>query len=364
MGKGVSLLLPVVLVTSATALAGSLLSAPAPTAMTTGKTDEALPLQVSEVDEVYEEPRRVRAPERRSFLLFYPPGTEPGLSAWMQEDGLGRPLSGSGPRQPLTSDKFLRADIASLKSGFGADLDETGTEPQSFSGSLAFNWGRDRFSIPIYHDRAVLAQEGNRQFDALGLEWRRRLSGDHQLSFTAQFGDSAYLGQLGQSSRDTTSAVAQLAWTSEFGGAARPRIIGGVFLGNETAKERDLGWSGRKYYGFTLESRFTAFQTHTPFAAFQLARSDYDGTAADGAGVGTTYYPGVTAGYGYPGSGSSLASSYRRDDYSRLAAGWNWQIRPNWGLRAEAYYSLNSSGLPIYDYDRSQIFFSTRYDFR
>ena len=258
MGKGVSLLLPVVLVTSATALAGSLLSAPAPTAMTTGKTDEALPLQVSEVDEVYEEPRRARAPERRSFLLFYPPGTEPGLSAWMQEDGLGRPLSGSGPRQPLTSDKFLRADIASLKSGFGADLDETGTEPQSFSGSLAFNWGRDRFSIPIYHDRAVLAQEGNRQFDALGLEWRRRLSGDPQLSFTGQFSDSAYLGQLGQSSRDTTSAVATRL-TSEFGGAARPRIIGSVFLGNEPP--RSATSVGRnKYYGFTLESRFTAFR--------------------------------------------------------------------------------------------------------
>src|SRR4030067_327672 len=56
-------------------------------------------------------------------------------------------------------------------------------------------------------------------------------------------------------------------------------------------------------------------------------------------------------------------SAGRREDYSRLAAGWNWQVRPNWGLRAEANYVLNTSGQPGVDYGRRQLVFRTSLGF-
>ncbi len=286
---------------------------------------------------------------------------EPGLAALMRIDGLGRSGSSFSTASLFDSRRVLHADIASLKPDFGGAADRGGREPQILSASLEYGSGRDRFSIPIRHTGGYSRQDGYREVDSFGLEWIRQLSADRQIKLSAQQADSIHFGHLG---RDTTNSVAQLAFTGDLAGPAGPRITGGVFLGSETPKDRDLGigWSGRKYYGLSLESRFTAFQTHTPFASLQIARSDYEGGDLGGSNV---YYPGVTAGYGYPGSGGgSVSGAGRRDDYSRLGAGWNWQIRPNWGLRAEAYYSLNSSSVSAYEYDRSQFFFSSRYDFR
>jgi len=341
-----------VLAASASVLAGGLLPSPE------FESEEALTFNNElEIEENYISPLRS---ERRSLLPDYPPGIEPGLLALMRVDGFGNSAFSFATASALEARRVLYADIASLNPGFGGET-ETGLlrEPRVLEAYLGDEWGRERVFIPI--QTAIHARhDGFREAGALERSWIARPRQDRPIQLSAQQADAIHFGHLG---RDTTNSVAQLAWTSEIAGAGGPRITGGVFLGSETPKERDLGigWSGRKYYGLSLESRFTAFQKHTPFASLQIARSDYEGGDAGGA---TVFNPGVTAGYGYPGSSSALSAAGRRDDYSRLGAGWNWQIQPNWGLRAEAYYSLNGSGASAYEYDRSQFFFSSRYDFR
>ena len=83
----------------------------------------------------------------------------------------------------------------------------------------------------------------------------------------------------------------------------------------------------------------TVFERHSPFVSFRMLRGEY----------------------ATPDPDDMLASS---TDYSRLTAGWDWQVLPNWRLRAEAEYTLSDTGLDLDVDERSRFFFSTRFDFR
>ena len=239
---------------------------------------------------------------------------------------------GLGDRYLFATDKFLFVH-ASVPDGV---VPSTDTAPANVLGSVGYDIGVNRFSIPIVH-QTYLTDDGARRFDGYGLEWRRKFGVAHELALSARRGE---YGTLDGGARDSsTGNVAQLAWSSAFPGGLQPRVMGSVFLGDETAKDKGPRWFGRKYYGLSLDGSFTAFDGHTPYASVHLQRSDYD--VAETASAAT-----------------------RREEYSRLAAGWNWQVRPNWGLRAEANYILNTSGLAGYDYERSQLLFSTRFDFK
>ena len=243
-----------------------------------------------------------------------------------------RTYFGLSDRFLFATDKFLFASVATQDNTAAR---ANGGLPEFF-GSVGYGDGPNRFSIPIVH-QTFLADDGARRLDAYGLEWRRKFGVAHELALSARRGE---YGALDGGARDSsTGSVAQLAWSSAFAGGYQPRVIGSLFLGDETAKDKGPKWFGRKYYGLSLDGRFTAFDKHTPYASLHLQRSDYDMTEA-----------------------SALLA--RREDYSRLAAGWNWQVRPNWGLRAEANYILNTSGLPAYDYERGRVLFSTRFDFK
>lgn len=254
---------------------------------------------------------------------------EPGARLRLQ--GLDRTYFGLGDRYLFATDKFLFMHVATPE--VPAARADSGLP--ELVGSVGYGNGSNRFSIPIVH-QTLLTKDRARRLDAYGLEWRSRFGVIHELAVSARHGE---YGALDGGARDSAGNVAQLAWTGAFAGSHRPRLVGSLFVGDETAKDKGPNWFGRKYYGLSLNGRFTAFDKHTPYASLYLQRSDYDAVEA-------------------------LAASARREDYSRLAAGWNWQVRPNWGLRAEANYILNSSGQAAYDYERSQILFSTRFDFK
>ncbi len=237
---------------------------------------------------------------------------------------------GLGDRYLFATDKFLFVHVATPEGA--APRADNG--PPNLLGGVGYGDGPNRFSIPIVH-QTFLTDDGMRRMDAYGLEWRRKFGVAHELALSARRGE---YGALDGGARDSTGNVAQLAWSSAFAGSYRPRVMGSLFLGDETAKDKGPKGFGRKYFGVSLDGSLTAFDKHTPYASLHLQRSDYDMTEA--------------------------ALLVRREDYSRLAAGWNWQVRPNWGLRAEANYILNTSGLPGYDYERSQLLFSTRFDFK
>jgi hypothetical protein len=148
---------------------------------------------------------------------------------------------------------------------------------------------------------------------------------------------------------DTLDTRATVSWTRELTlWGWRPNIVGGVFLGEEAMRDDTARGMGRRYYGFTVGGELRLMQSHTPYVSFRMERSLYD--LSDG------------------GVDSSLPSFVHAvDDFSRLAAGWRWEIQRGWSLQAEASYGfdMNRDSDPLgLERERSRVFFGTRFDFR
>lgn len=242
-------------------------------------------------------------------------------------------LPGSEWPQPLMVNTF---SIPVHVPGEGPDAAVPATGLLNLQGDVGLDWGRDRFALPVFHQELRTDREHALRYDAFGLAWSRRLDSSNLVSLSAQYGDYVYLDQ---NSRDTTHSVAAIAWSSELSSDSRLRVSSSLYLGDENAKDEAHRFLGRRYYGVTLDGRFTPYRNHTPFASLRLQRSDYL-------------------------NDDPLFAIPRREDYSRLSAGWDWQVLPHWGLRAEANYSLNNSSLDAYGYDHTRVQFSTRFDFR
>jgi hypothetical protein len=172
--------------------------------------------------------------------------------------------------------------------------------------------------------------------DLLAIQWRHRLNEAHSLALAAGYGDDVYLDEKRY---DPVSAMASVGWTGQWGGRWRPAVSGSVFVGDENTPTEAYRNFDRRYFGFSVGGRMTFFDKHSPFVSFRMLRNE--------------------SGNGEPVDPLAVSS-----DYSRLSAGWDWQVLPNWRLRAEAEYTLYDTGPSLYGNDERRIFFSTRFDFR
>lgn len=191
--------------------------------------------------------------------------------------------------------------------------------------------------IPLYRPQAILGDDdGTDQFQAWGVKWHHRVNTGNSFAVSAHMGESNYDNiDLG----DTTSSMAALAWTTRLSGSNQPSLTGSVFFGDENASDENALQFDRKYYGFTVGGQLTVYRHHTPYVSFKLQRSEYIFDDA------------------------LVLDSVEEDSFSRLSAGWNWQLQSNWSLKAEANYVWSESELD-WRSNRSKLFFGTRYDFR
>jgi len=213
-------------------------------------------------------------------------------------------------------------------------------------------------SVSLYGDYAsrnmVVDEAGDssaRRFANFGVRWQHRVSAQDRLSVSAQQAESTFARSTvtGPETLDTRATV---SWTRDLPWAWRPSITGGVFLGDESARDESVRAVGRRYYGFTVGGEVRLLQAHTPYVSFRMERSQYDMSEPStfGTSMGTT------------------APSWRAiDDSSRLAAGWRWQAARGLSFQAEASYGFNFDNNPdpfLRDRERSRVFFGTRFDFR
>ncbi|MFQ5759853.1 MAG: hypothetical protein ACE5HM_02650 [Acidiferrobacterales bacterium] len=182
-----------------------------------------------------------------------------------------------------------------------------------------------------------LFNSANQQKQLLALKWQHQPVDGHSLRFSAGYGDDVYLEEMPY---DSVSTMAELAWTGQGAGRFRPSLSGSLFVGEADTRDEAYRHLDRKYMGFTVGGRVTLSNTHSPYISFRMLRTSYDEAALDD--------PLVTSA-----------------EISRLTAGWDWQVRPNWRLRAEADFTLEDEFSLNFDrYDPSRVFFSTRFDFR
>jgi hypothetical protein len=199
-------------------------------------------------------------------------------------------------------------------------------------------WGAGRLSLPVTHE--IWQVDSQRLFSvhALSIQWQHSLGPANRVTLSTRYGD--------RSSSETersvaTGTAAALAWSSGLNSVSS--VTGRLYLGDEAARDRSLGYAGRRYVGLELEGRYSLWRDHAPFASLAWQSSNYQ--------LQDNNVP----------AGGSLT---RTEQVSRFAAGWSWQIDPNWDLRAEANYRLTEDSLDTLDGDRTRFYFSTRYGFR
>jgi len=195
-------------------------------------------------------------------------------------------------------------------------------------------------STPLLGEVSPFSTPVEQRLNAFGAKWQHRLDSTHSFAVSAGYRETTSLYQPTQDVLDTQAAV---SWSSRWAGGVRPGLTGSLFVGDETARDVEDRFSGRKYYGFTIGGQLTLFQEHTPYLSYRLQRSLYD-----------------------PAEDPLAIQQSRYSDRSQLLAGWKWQVQRNWSLQAEASYNFNtdSSSLDSYNPERSRIFFGTRFDFR
>ena len=207
---------------------------------------------------------------------------------------------------------------------------------RSFTGET-LTWGNNRFVVPLQQETWRLDSRRSLLVNALAIEWQHTMNASNLLTLSARHGDSLYSdAELS----GTSGMAATLSWSALFGGESR--VIGRLYAGDADAKERSNGNTDRRYYGLHVEGRYGLWRDHAPFASLKWQRSNVEMQG----NLGTTN------------------SLLRRETFSHLGAGWNWQVSPSWDVRAEANYRLADDGLEAVELDRTQLYFSTHYGFR
>jgi hypothetical protein len=215
---------------------------------------------------------------------------------------------------------------------------------RSFAGE-PLEWGSNRFAVPLQQETWRLDSRRSLLVNALAIEWQHNMNASNFLTLSARHGDSLYSdaelpGPSTSSGQASSGTAATLSWSTLFGGESR--VIGSLYAGDEVAKERSNGNTDRRYYGLHVEGRYGLWRDHAPFASLKWQRSNYE----------------------TQGSTATANSLLRRESFSYLGAGWNWQVSPSWDVRAEANYSLADDNADAVEFDRTQLYFSTRYGFR
>ena len=223
---------------------------------------------------------------------------------------------------------------------------------RSFTGET-LSWGNNRFAVPLQQETWRLDSRRSLFINALAIQWQHSLNASNFLTLSARHADSLYsdaelpgpfdnfrAGSSTGSGQASSGTAATLSWNTLFGGESR--VIGRLYAGDEDAKEGSNGNSDRRYFGLHVEGRYGLWRDHAPFASLKWQRSNVETQ-------------------GYTGTVNSLL---RRESFSLLGAGWNWQVSPSWDLRAEANYLLFDDSAEAVEVDRTQLYFSTRYGFR
>lgn len=240
-------------------------------------------------------------------------------------------LAGNGMAQAAEpSPLFPRLAESSLLTPHFLHLDVPSTTVLSDRSSMEPN------RLPIL--RFQQQQDPNRALlnSALAIEWQHQLSASQRFALSAQYRDQV---QMRTDTLNASGNSASFGWSQQVSKSSL--LSGQLFLGDENMKDRSSGYSARRYYGLSVEGRYSLWRDHTPFASLSWQRNDYDALEP-----------------------ASHSTAPRSEGVSKVGAGWAWQITPGLDLRAEAQYRLTDEVLDSNEQDRLQIFLRSRYGFR
>lgn len=230
----------------------------------------------------------------------------------------------------LTGGRLLEQHLA-LDSVFnGSNFDDN--YAQQFRSEVGFAFGEETISVPLYYRRSQLSADNQQQLDGFGIKWRHRFENIGSLTVMARYGKDEN-GLADESSLDAANRLASVSWTSGF---SKSGVTGSLYVGDEQIREIEAANSARTIYGFAVGGHWLLGGNHTPYVSLRYQNTDQAAIS------GLTDY----------------------DKFTRISAGWNWQVRSNWRVRAEANFTYDEPRWNLFDFDRTRIQFSTRFDIK
>jgi hypothetical protein len=218
---------------------------------------------------------------------------------------------------------------------------------------FGFRSAQNSFFLPLYKEQVQTRKDKYQLLDGWGLKWQHDLLSGNSFAVSAHRADNLYQ-QDDTVAGSSTSTMASFSWTSRWTGDYKPSFTGSVFIGDEVGEADNTEYTnefGRRYYGFSVGGEMTLFKSHTPYLSLKLQKNEY-----------------VDADTGLMSDSLLLAEPVvdpltGAEMFSRLSAGWNWRVRSNWSVTAEANYTLEDNDFN-WNFDQSRLYFGTRYDFR
>ena len=259
-----------------------------------------------------------------SFSGAYPQVTEQQISSQRSVSEL------MDANTILSGSRLLEQQLALDTVFNGNDFDDR--HPQQARGEVGLAFGEETLSVPIYYRRAQFATDNQQELDGFGIKWRHRFENIGSLTVMARYGKSEN-NLYSDNPLDAANRLASVSWTSGF---TKSGVTGGFYVGDEQTREIKVTDSARTIYGFAVGGHWLLGGNHTPYVSLRYQNSDQ--TAISG------------------------LADY--DKYTRISAGWNWQVKSNWRVRAEANFTYDEPRWNLFDFDRTRIQFSTRFDIK
>lgn len=209
-------------------------------------------------------------------------------------------------------------------------------DSSTLRGEVGFALGGETFSIPLLHRDSLFSDGRSEELSALGLKWRHQFEGLGQLTVATHYGKGAWAAYNDTSRSDTANTLTSVSWTSDIGESGSA-ISGSLYYGNELQQSMTITDPTRRVYGLAVGGQWAVGPRHLPY-------------------VGLRYQTGDPA--------TGAASLSELEDYTRISAGWNWRVNPNWNVSAEANFTYDQPTWDLFNVNQTRILFSTRFNFR
>ena len=174
----------------------------------------------------------------------------------------------------------------------------------------------------------------NRTLGGFTAQWQRKLSDTTQVT---AFGQFALIRFPNQSVRDVNRYTGGVGGVHAFGGKGSPVVFASAFAGVED-EQHSFNNIGRTLVGGRVGGQYTFNARTVGYASVDYQHSFYGGK-------------------------EPLFARNRDEDFVNVGGGVRYTFFKSWTVRPELAYSVSSSTIPIFDYDRLTAFVTFRNDF-
>lgn len=197
--------------------------------------------------------------------------------------------------------------------------------------------GSDTLRLMLGGGRYDLDNAYYRKTQSAGLEWRRQLDTQSQLTAFVQESRLRYV-QEATRSQSSNFLVYGLGGVRQVDQANRSYLFASAFRGTDTATDARTD-GDRRLWGGRAGVQAALWPDADWFASLSYQKSTYE-------------------------QQNVIFSSLRRDKQKDLAFGINWQMGGDWTLRPQLNVTRNESTIPVNDYDRYELSVTARHDWR